>query len=126
MSASERGYEGGSGTSPAGRLSVPSPDGRLSVASPAGESSGSSRARDSGRTDISFLSTPSYDKPSDLELNDLDRITRADFPSSDEEKVSSTVPGHQEGNIQKIDWTGPNEYVYYLRERVARHLKPEY
>ena len=116
MSASEAGHEGGgSGTSPSGRLSVPSPDGRLSVASPAGESSSSSRARDSGRTDISFLSsTASYDKPSDLELNNLDRITRADFPSSDEDKVSSTVPGHQEGNIQKIDWTGPDEYVYYV------------
>lgn len=106
--------------SPAGRGAgtATSPDGTLSVASPTGESSGSSsRARDSSRTgDTSLFS---QDKPSDVELGNLDpkkylNYRSSDVPSTDETVVSSTVPNHQEGNIQKIDWLGPDEYVHEL------------
>lgn len=101
--------------SPAGRGAgaATSPDGRLSVASPAGESSGSSsRARDSSQT--GYTSLFSHDKPSDIELGDVDRSKKlgyrsSDLPSTDETVRSSNVPAHQEGNIQKIDWTGPDE-----------------
>ena len=94
------------------RLSSPPPESLSPLEQPSqGGGSGTSPAGISDRSSrTAVVSQTSLVKPED-HLGVDDRITRADFPPSSEDVVSSQVAGKEEGNVKLIDWEGAEEYV---------------